>query len=122
MAKGFTVKVYFNKDKTSAEMKRCMEAGIEKVATEALDDANEFVRVFTGRTRDSSYDASNLKEGDLVWNTPYAAQVYYTGTPSTNINPKASLLWAHVGYSTYFHKYEDIMRKAISERRVMNVF
>ena len=41
----------------------------------------------------SSYAASDLRRGRLVWNTAYARRVYSTGTPSRKHNAAASLRW-----------------------------
>lgn len=58
-----------------------------------LNDSNRYCRMQSGRLMASSYIASQLQQGLLVWNTPYAAKVYFTGNPRRNVNPFASLMW-----------------------------
>ena len=71
-------------------------------ATEALITyANIFVREDQGTLKDSSLTASRPKEGKAIWDTKYATKVYYTGTPSKDVNKSASLRWADVAKKTY---------------------
>jgi len=59
--------------------------------------------------------ASKPGEAELTWNQVYAKKVYYTGHPSTDINPNASLLWAHKGYAENHEKYNRILEKVAKE-------
>ena len=43
----------------------------------------------------------DLPNGLLVWDTPYAKRVYFTGTPSHDENPDAELMWVHVARDRY---------------------
>ena len=58
---------------------------------------NVYVREDQGVLKNSALIASRPKEGLAIWDTPYAKRVYYTGTPSKDINPDASLMWAEKG-------------------------
>lgn len=67
---------------------------LHALSEQVLTDCNFFCRVDTGTMRSTSLIASDLSNGTLIWDTPYAAKVYYTGVPSTDVNPNASLMWA----------------------------
>ena len=69
------------------------QKALPQVAAQVLSDCNLYARDATGRLIQSSRAASNLATGTLVWNTPYARRVYYTGAPSHAHNPAASLRW-----------------------------
>lgn len=71
------------------------------LSSQILADANKHVRMDKGTLRDSSIEHSNLPKGELVWNTPYAKRVYFTGTPSTDKNPDAELMWVQVAVDRY---------------------
>lgn len=100
---------------TAAVLKRL--EGIAKdimvplVANELLKDANYYCREDSGTLIDSSAIASRIKDGVLVWDTPYAKRVYYTGTPSTDRNSNASLMWAQKAASENRDKYQQMMQK-----------
>ena len=64
------------------------------VTTQALKDCNNYARRQSGDLIRSSLTATDYENGLLVWNTPYAKRVYWTGRPLKNKNPKAKLMWA----------------------------
>lgn len=72
-----------------------VQAATSAAAVRALADANVFVRYYSGELMRSSLIHSETSKGRLVWQTPYAVEVYYTGKPRVAVNPNASLMWAH---------------------------
>lgn len=81
------------------------------LSSQILADANRHARMDTGMLIMSSQRASNLQKGELVWDTPYAKRVYYTGTPSTDVNPDAQLMWLHFARDRYKDNWRIIYRK-----------
>lgn len=71
------------------------------LSSQILADSNKHVRMDKGTLRDSAIEHSDLTKGELVWNTPYARRVYFTGTPSTDKNPDAELMWVQVAVDRY---------------------
>lgn len=71
------------------------------LSSQVLADSNKHARMDTGEMIFSSQRASDLTKGLLVWDTPYAKRVYFTGTPSTDRNPDAELMWVHVARDRY---------------------
>ena len=63
----------------------------------------------------SSASGSKPKEGLAIWDTPYAKRVYYTGKPSKDKNPDASLMWAQKAVDTYSKELAQIAQKNFSE-------
>ena len=104
-----TVDVQFNAAALKANIEAAAEKGIAIVANEALKDANYYARKDSGEMIRSSIVATQHKTAELVWNAPYSARVYYTGHPSKDANPNASLLWAHKGYAENKDKYLRIL-------------
>ena len=106
------VKVTFDRSRVAARIQSGIDRMIPAVAEQALADCNYFARRDQGTLIQSSETASDLQKGELVWNTPYAKKVYYTGTPSTDVNPNASLMWAHKAKDTYSKEWGKIAQKA----------
>ena len=79
----------------------------------ALEDCNKFCKLDTGELRASSYRASNLQSGRLIWSTKYARNAYYTGQADTSKNPLASRLWAHKAAALYRNKWYNIVKSAM---------
>lgn len=122
MAKPFRVTLKWDKRKLTASMEAACTKGLAAMGVEALKDANYYAREDTSAMIQSSITASEMPTGTskrvrLIWNTPYAKKTYYTGVPSTDTNPNASLLWAHKAYAENFRKYEGILRRAAAARR-----
>lgn len=80
-----------------------------------LADCNEYVRVDQGQLRQSSATASDFVKGKLIWRTPYAKRVYYTGTPSRDINPNASLMWADKAKDNHRKDWEKAAQKLMDK-------
>lgn len=95
------VKITFNKAAIKAKIEKAAEAVKAPVMEQVLKDSNYFCREDTGNLIASSEIASRPKDGIVVWDTPYAKHVYYTGKPSTNVNPNASLTWFEKAKGVY---------------------
>lgn len=102
-----------------SRVKTRIKAGIDKmipaVAEQALADCNEYCRVDQGQLRQSSQTASDLKKGELVWNTPYAKKVYYTGEPSLYPNENASLKWCEKAHDIHGADWNKDAQKSFTE-------
>lgn len=87
------------------------------LSSQILADSNRHVRMDQGTLRDSAISHSNLATGELVWNTVYAKRVYFTGTPSTDRNPEAQLMWVHYARDRYGKDwvtlFENLAKKEI---------
>lgn len=86
-----------------------------EVANQILNDSNQYVRVDTGELRRSSVRGSNLPMGIIGWDTPYAKRVYYLGTPSTDRNPNASLMWVQVARARHGKEWVDFLARKLAE-------
>ena len=91
----------------------CIQARF-KVANQILNDSNLYVREDTGELKRSSVRGSNLPEGVIGWDTPYALRVYYTGTPSTDRNPNASLMWVEVARNRHGEDWLTMLAKELT--------
>lgn len=63
----------------------------------------------------ASASGSRPKEGKAVWDTPYAKRMYYTGTPSKDKNPDASLQWAKKGVDTHQKELKQVAQNAFNK-------
>ncbi len=86
------------------------------LAEQALTDCNYYVRQDTGALRSSSLSASIPREGLLIWNTPYAKRVYYTGSPSKEVNPNASLMWCEKAHAERGRDWQALAQKIFNSK------
>ena len=88
---------------------------IPAVTEAVIQYGNIFVREDQGTLKNSALISSRPQEGKAVWDTPYAKKVYYTGAPSTDVNPDASLMWAEKGVNTYKKELDQIAQNNFAE-------
>lgn len=96
----------------SARLSKALPA----VAAQALADCNQYARDDTGALIASSYTASGPQNGRLVWRTPYARRVYYTGAPSRRHNPSASLRWCEKAKTLHRRAWAALAAKTLGGR------
>ncbi|MCD8356261.1 MAG: hypothetical protein LUE11_06785 [Clostridia bacterium] len=84
------------------------------VTIQALKDCNFYCRQDQGGLIASSYSASQPSKGRMVWDTPYAAKVGFTGNPCRDVNPNASLMWWLVGERNCKKNWNAIAQKGMS--------
>ncbi len=106
-----SVTVKIDKGAVKARLQSKWKKTMFPLAVQVLADMNEYVRVDQNVLRASSATASDFDKGVLVWNTPYARKVYYTGTPSKDVNPNASLMWCEVGKVNHNRDWITIAEK-----------
>ena len=90
-------------------------AALEAVGEQALADSNEFVREDQGQLRESGRFDVKGADATISYNTPYAKRVYFTGTPSHDVNANASLQWIHKAQKLYGNDWKKIMQKAFAK-------
>ena len=110
-----SVKIETNLGKIRAKINAGKQAVTVAVTEAVVEYGNIYVREDQGALKDSALISSNPKEGKAVWDTPYAKRMYYTGTPSHDINPQASLMWAQKGVDTHKKELQLIAQKALEK-------
>lgn len=110
-----SIQVKSNINAIRAKIKAGEALMIPAVTEAVVEYGNVFVRVDQGELEASSLTKSIPKEGLAIWETPYAKKVYYTGTPSKDVNPNASLMWAEKGVNTYKKELDKIAQNTFSK-------
>lgn len=109
------VKITRNSAKVGQKILGGTQAMKIAVTESVIEYGNIFVREDQGTLRDSALIASRPQEGKAIWDTPYAKKVYYTGRPSKDKNPDASLMWAEKGVKTYKKELDQVAQNAFSK-------
>ena len=101
-----SVKININADSIKATIDQTWETGLEMISSQILKDCNEFCKEDTGMLIMSSYIHSRLKEGLLIWRTPYAARQYYEiPTAYKDVNGNASWRWCEVAKGNHAEQW-----------------
>lgn len=90
---------------------------VKIAVTEAvITYGNEYVRVDQGELMKSALIKSRPKDGQAIWEKgDFTKRLYYTGTPSKDVNSNASLMWAHKGVDTHRKELDLIAQKAMEK-------
>lgn len=111
-----SMKLTFNKSEVRAKIKAGVKATTPILSEQILKDSNFYARQDTGAMIASSQYASNLQEGEIVWATPYAKKVYYTGSPSRDVNPNATLMWFETAKRAHLKDWLKLAEKIFSSK------
>ena len=101
------VKVNINEDKIIYKIDRTIKNGMGMLSAEVLRDCNKYCKEDTGMLMVSSYIHSDIDNGKLVWQTPYAARQYYEiRTAYKDVNSNASWRWCEVAKTNHLAKWQ----------------
>lgn len=85
------------------------------LAEQAMDDCNYYAREWQHTLIDSASNSISGNTLTIAWDTPYARRVYYTGNPSKQVNPNASLMWAEVAHQAHKKDWIAILDKGMKD-------
>ena len=96
------VKFNIDTNKIQVKMDNTWKTGLEMLSSQILKDCNKYCKEDTGMLIVSSFIHSDLKNGRLVWQTPYAARQYYEiRTAYKDVNGNASWRWCEVAKANH---------------------
>lgn len=87
------------------------ERQMEMLASQILTDCNRYCKFQTGMLIASSLIHSKLKQGLLIWQTPYAARQYYSIETAYKREGHSEASWRWCEVAKQLHK-EDWARQA----------
>jgi hypothetical protein len=84
---------------------------------QVLKDSNRFIPFDTGNLRDSSINATKPGSGKIMWDTEYAAKLFYH--PEYNFskdsNPMARGRWFDAAKAEHGSEWPDVAKKAVNK-------
>ena len=101
------VRIQINENSIRATIDNTWQSGREMLCSQILRDCNLYCKEDTGMLIMSSLIHSRLKDGLLIWNTPYAARQYYEiPTAYTDVNSNASWRWCEVAKQNHLSEWQ----------------
>ena len=102
-----SVKINIDGDKIKYKIDRTIKSGMGMLSSQILRDCNRYCKEDTGLLIASSYIHSDLDNGKLVWQTPYAARQYYEiRTAYKDVNSEASWRWCEVARTNHLERWQ----------------
>jgi len=94
-----------------------VQVGQEVIDSEVIKGGNYFIPMDTHNLEGSSYRATVIGSGQVVWDTPYAKKLYYN--PQYNFskdqNPNAQGLWFEVAKTQFLTEWIQRVQNAIKK-------
>ena len=101
-----SVKINVSETGIKATIDNTWKTGLEMLSSQILRDCNRYCKEDTGMLIMSSLIHSDLKNGRLVWNTPYAARQYYAiQTAYKDVNAQASWRWCELAKQLHMEQW-----------------
>lgn len=81
--------------------------------TQVLKDSNYYIPKVEGTLETSSFTASQLGDGKVIWDAPYARKLYWNPQYnfSKDVNPNARGLWFEEAKSVNLADWEKIAKE-----------
>lgn len=101
------VKITFDKSRCVTRITNTFNSNMGLLASEILNDCNQYCKEDTGMLIASSYVHSKLDEGKLIWQTPYARRQYWAiRTAFKTVNPGATWRWCEAAKQRHKARWE----------------
>ena len=101
------VKFKIDESKIQVKMDNAWSTGLEMLSSQILKDCNKYCKEDTGLLIISSFIHSDLKNGRLIWRTPYAARQYYEiRTAYKDVNSNATWRWCEVAKNNHLQRWQ----------------
>ena len=107
------VKILIDPNKTAAQVEGAWKKGLFTLSSQVLGDCNQYVKLDRGTLEGSSYSHSQLGEGRLIWETPYARRQYWE--IRTSLTPGRTWKWCETAKRKYNKEWRRIAEKAMRE-------
>lgn len=107
------VRINIQKRSVMAKVETAFKNGLPQLSEEILNDCNEYCKMDTGNLIASSYIHSQLDEGRLIWQTPYARRQYWA--IKTSLEPGRTWKWCEVAKKKHLKQWERQAEIALKE-------
>ena len=106
-----SVKIKIDPNQCAAKVQGAWDKGLFVLSSQVLGDCNQFVKVDQHTLESSSYAASRLSEGKLVWDTPYAKRQYWE--IKTSLTPGRTWKWCETAKRKFKEDWQKLAEKLL---------
>ena len=107
------VKINIDKNRVAAKVSGAWQKGLYALSAQILGDCNQYVKVDQHTLESSSYVASQLGEGELIWDTPYARRQYWE--IKTSYTPGRTWKWCETARRRHNAEWQKLAQKLLKE-------
>ena len=106
-----SVKIKIDPNQCAAKVQGAWDKGLFVLSSQVLGDCNQFVKVDQHTLESSSYAASQLSDGKLVWNTPYAKRQYWE--IKTSLTPGRTWKWCETAKRKFKADWQKLAERLL---------
>ena len=111
------IKVHFDANAVANKIDNALNKAQHALDQQVLKDSNYFIPFDTGELMRSSLRSSQIGQGLIVWDTPYARRLYYN--PQYNFrkdkNPNAQGLWFEAAKAAHGREWAELAQKTVDD-------
>ena len=99
------VQIRIDPNKVGLKVQGAWKESLLPLSSQILGDCNQYVKVDQHTLESSSYAASDLHNGKLVWDTPYAKRQYWA--IKTSLTPGRTWKWCETAKRKWLSKWKQ---------------
>ena len=108
------VKIKIDPNQCSANVQGAWDKTLYALSAQILGDCNQYVKVDQHTLESSSYAHSILREGKLIWQTPYAKRQYWA--IETSLTPGRTWKWCETAKRKHMADWQKIAEKGLRDK------
>ncbi|MCM1024644.1 MAG: minor capsid protein [Prevotella sp.] len=105
----------FSASEIMGNIEAANQEALVKLGQQILADSNYYCKQDQGALIASSINNSDLENGIIVWDTPYAQRQYYLESAHTDKNPNAQMMWFHKAKDIYGDQWNTVYKNAFNK-------
>lgn len=107
------IKLKIDADKIGTKVTGAWKESLFPLSSQILGDCNQYVKVDQHSLESSSYVASDLHNGKLVWDTPYAKRQYWE--IKTSLTPGRTWKWCETAKRKHKDDWQKLAERLLRE-------
>ena len=107
------IRINIDPNQCAAKVSGAWDKALYALSGQILQDCNQYVKVDQHGLESSSYVHSRLKEGKLIWQTPYAKRQYWE--IETSLTPGRTWKWCETAKRKHRSDWQKQAEKGLKD-------
>jgi hypothetical protein len=108
------IRIQIDPNKVGAKVTTAWKESLLPLSAQILEDCNQYVKVDQHTMESSSYSASDLRNGKLVWDTPYAKRQYWE--IKTSLTPGRTWKWCETAKRKHKADWQKLAERLLRSK------
>ena len=108
------IRIQIDPNKVGLKVQGAWKESLLPLSSQILGDCNQYVKADQHTMEASSYAASDLRAGKLVWDTPYAKRQYWA--IKTSLTPGRTWKWCETAKRKHKADWQKLAEKLLRSK------